>query len=565
MARREKKVEKKQSNKTFRKMFIVALFLIFIIFVLKYAYNYVRNDITDKTNLIINNSNVTDSLKQDLFIENGVVYLSKEDIYNFFDPYIYYEKEYNQIITGSETRIASIVVGEKKMTNNGSTVSIPATVLKKDDTYYIPFSALDDIYNVKTAYIEESNTVVVDSLDRKFIVADSNKNNSVKQERTTISRTVAKLEKGENVVVVADSLKDGWIKVRTDAGKLGYVKEDSITNQTVIREDIIISKQIDGNVSMIWDYIYEYSSAPARTGKIEGVNVVSPTFFTLVEMGKGKIHENVGSSGKSYIDWAHGNGYKVWPSISNNSFIDTTSEIMNDYKLRQNLINDIVSLVIKYDLDGINIDFENMYAKDKEMFSRFIIELAPRLKEIGAVLSVDVTAPDGSANWSMCYDRHTIGKVADYIVFMAYDQHGSSSKEAGTTAGHDWVEVNLQKFVGTQEEIESEKIILGIPFFARVWYTNSNGELESEALTINRLNEIITSSDSKVWDDDKKQYVVEYVRSGTKYKVWLEDEKSIEAKLDLVEEYNLGGAAYWQKDGEPNSIWSMISEKLNID
>ena len=565
MARREKKVEKKQSNKTFRKMFIVALFLVCIIFVLKYAYNYVRNDITDRTNLIINNSNVTTSLKKDLFIENGVIYLSKEDIYNFFDPYIYYEKEYNQIITGSEARIAGIVVGEKKMTNNGSTVSIPATILEKDDTYYIPFSALDDIYNVKTTYIEESDTVVVDSLDRKFIVADSNKNNSVKQERTSISRTVAKLEKGENVVVIEDSLKDGWVKVRTDAGKLGYVKEDTITNRTVIRDDITISKQIDGNVSMIWDYIYEYSVAPSRTGKIEGVNVVSPTFFTLVEMGKGKIHENVGSSGKAYIDWAHSNGYKVWPSISNNSFIDTTSEIMNDYKLRQNLINDIVSLVVKYDLDGINIDFENMYADDKELFNRFIIELAPRLKEIGAVLSVDVTAPDGSANWSMCYDRHTIGKVADYIAFMAYDQHGSSSKEAGTTAGHDWVEVNLQKFVGTQEEIESEKIILGIPFFARVWYTNSNGELESEALTMNRLNEIITSSDSKVWDDDKKQYVVEYVRGGIKYKVWLEDEKSIQAKLDLVEEYNLGGAAYWRKDGEPNSIWNMISEKLNID
>lgn len=563
MSRREKRVEK-QNNKTFRKLLIVAIFLISAIYILKYAYNYVRTDITDKTNLVINNSNVTDSLKKDVFIQDGVVYIAKEDIYNFFDPYIYYEEEYNQIITGSNSRIAAIVIGEKKMTNNGSIVNIPATVLEKNDTYYIPFSALDDIYHVKTTYIEETDTIVVDSLDRKFVVADSSKNNNVKQERTALSRTIAKLEKGENVAVVSDSNKDGWVKVRTDSGKLGYVKEDSITNHTVVRDDMITSSQIEGNISMIWEYFSEYGSAPSRTEKLQGVNVVSPTFFTLKRLGKGEIYENIGSSGEAYIDWAHDNGYQVWPSISNNSYIDTTSEVMNDYKLRQELINKIVSLVVKYDLDGINIDFENMYVEDKQLFNRFIIELAPRLKEIGAVLSVDVTAPDGGETWSMCYDRHTIGKVADYIVFMAYDQNGISSPKEGTTAGCDWVEVNLQKFVGTQEEIDSKKIILGVPFYTRIWYTNLNGELTSEAVNIKDLDSIIPSSAEKIWDNDLKQYVTEYTKNGRKYKVWIEDEKSIDAKLSLIEQYNLAGAAYWKKGGEPNSIWNMISGKLNI-
>ncbi len=565
MSRIEKRV-KKQSNKTFRKLLIVAIFLIGVLYTLKYAYNYVIDDVTDRTNLIINNSNVTTSLKKDLFIQDGVVYLAKEDIYNFFDPYVYYESKYNQIITGSDLRIAAIVVGENKMTNNGSTVDIQGTVIEKDDTYYIPFSDLDDIYNVKTTYIKETDTVVIESLDRECVVADSKKENSIKQERTMISRTVAKLEKGENITIVNNSSKDGWVKVRTDSGKLGYVKEDSIANKTTLRQDMTNeTKAIEGNISMIWDYIYEYSDAPSRTEKIEGVNVVSPTFFTLKRLGKGEIHENVGSSGENYIKWAHNNEYQVWPSISNNSQIDTTSEIMNDYKLRQNLINDIVSLVIKYDLDGINIDFENMYEKDKKLFNRFIIELAPRLREIGAVLSVDVTAPDGSETWSMCYDRHTIGKVADYIVFMAYDQYGESSTEAGTTAGHDWVEVNLQKFVGTQEEIDSKKIILGLPFYTREWYTNSSGKLKSTAIYMKNVDANVPSGATKTWNDNLKQYVTEYTRDGIKYKMWIEDEKSFEAKLDLVEKYNLAGAAYWEKGGEPDNIWSMISKKLNVD
>ena len=565
MSRREKRMEKPKS-KIFSKLIVTALFLISVVFVLKYAYNYVRNDITDKTNLVINNNNITTSLKKDILVEDGVVYISKEDIQNFFDPYIYYDSKYNQIITGSDSKIASMVVGENKITNNGSTVNISGSVIQKNETYYIPFSAIDNVYNTKTSYVDKTNTVVIDSLDRKYVVADSNKNSSVKQERTPISRTVDKIDAGDSVTVVTSSIKDGddWVKVRTSTGKLGYVKQSSLSNSITIREDMTFEKQIpeSENVSMIWEYFSEYGSAPARQGKLQGVNVVSPTFFTLKDEGKGEINENVGNSGISYITWAHNNGYKVWPSISNNSYINTTSDIMRDYKLRQNLINKIVSLVVKYDLDGINIDFENMKAEDKSLFNRFIIELTPRLKEYGKVVSVDVTAPDGSENWSMCYDRHTIGKVADYIVYMAYDQNGDSKE--GTTAGCDWTEANIKKFVGTQEEIDSKKIILAVPFYTRVWYTNENGQKKSVAVDMKRLDEIIPSGSTKTWDDSLKQYVTEYTKNGRKYKVWIEDEKSLDAKLSLISEYNLAGAAYWKKGSETNSIWNMISNKLNV-
>lgn len=565
MSRREKRMEKPKS-KIFSKLVVTALFLISVVFVLKYAYNYVRNDITDKTNLVINNNNITTSLKKDILVEDGVVYISKEDIQNFFDPYIYYDSKYNQIITGSDSKIASMVVGENKITNNGSTVNISGSVIQKNETYYIPFSAIDNVYNTKTSYVDKTNTVVIDSLDRKYVVADSNKNSSVKQERTPISRTVDKIDAGDSVTVVTNSIKDGddWVKVRTSTGKLGYVKQSSLSNSITIREDMTFEKQISEseNVSMIWEYFSEYGSAPARQGKLQGVNVVSPTFFTLKDEGKGEINENVGNSGISYITWAHNNGYKVWPSISNNSYINTTSDIMRDYKLRQNLINKIVSLVVKYDLDGINIDFENMKAEDKSLFNRFIIELTPRLKEYGKVVSVDVTAPDGSENWSMCYDRHTIGKVADYIVYMAYDQNGDSKE--GTTAGCDWTEANIKKFVGTQEEIDSKKIILAVPFYTRVWYTNENGQKKSVAVDMKRLDEIIPNGSTKTWDDSLKQYVTEYTKNGRKYKVWIEDEKSLDAKLSLISEYNLAGAGYWKKGSETNSIWNMISNKLNV-
>ena len=563
MSRREKR-EAKQSNKTFRKIFIVAIFLAATFLILAYAPNFAYEEKTGETTFIVNNQDITDKLRKPLIMEDGIVYLSKEDIQNFFDPYVYYDTKYKQIITGSDTKIASIVVGENKMNNNGSDINIDGTILERNDTYYIPFSELNDIYHVKISYIENTGTVVVDSLDRKYVVADTNKEEQVKYKPTSISKNIEKLEKGDTVTVVTDSEENGWVAVRTENGRLGYVKSNTLANESVIRENLVEEKQIEGKVSMAWDYFSEYGQAPSRSGKIKGVNVVSPTFFTLERLGKGKVNENVGEAGKAYIKWAHDNEYKVWASFSNNSMIDTTSEILNDYNLRQKLINKIVSLVVNYELDGINIDFENMYVADKELFSRFIIELTPRLREIGAVVSVDITAPDGSDTWSMCYDRHTLGKVADYIVFMAYDQNGISSPVEGTTAGCDWVEVNVQKLVGTQEEISSDKLILGVPFYTRVWKTTGE-KTESVAVNMKDLPSIIPSDASKNWDDSLKQYVVEYTKDGTDYKIWIEDEKSISAKMDLIEKYKLGGAAYWAKDREPSDIWDMISEKLGIE
>ena len=568
MSRRAKREEKVKS-KIFSKIIVVALFLGLVYFVLRNAPNYVNNEIVDRTNLVINNSNVTDVLKNDVLLENGVIYLSEEDIENFFDPYIYYDEQNNQIITTSENQVASIVIGENAMTNNGSKVNISGTVLVKDDVRYIPFSSLNNVYNVDINYINSSDTVTVDSLDRKYVTANMVEEAKVKAYPTIFSRNVDETTAGEQVTIVQNDenqnlTENDWTMVRTDTGKLGYVKSENLSNELVRREELIEEKQIDGKVSMVWDYFSEYGYAPDRSGTdIQGVNVVSPTFFTLVDEGQGRINDNVGQEGIDYINWAHSNGYMVWPSLSNNSYIGTTSEIMRNYNLRQSLIENIVGLVLEYDLDGINIDFEYMYEEDRDLFSRFIIELEPRLNELGAVLSVDVTAPDGSPEWSMCFDRNIIGDVADYIVFMGYDQNGISSPVEGTTAGYDWVKANIEKFLG-QEGVEPEKLILGVPFYTRVW-EESNGEVTSTTIDMKDIDEVVPENASRTWDDELKQYYIEYAEDGAINKIWAEDEQSISAKLSIIEEYNLAGAAFWEKDREPDSIWTLVSQTLGVE
>lgn len=549
------------------KLIVVLGFALAVWFVLKTATNYIKDDIVGKTNLVINNSNTTKNLKNDVIVENGVVYVSTKDIANFFDDHIFYDNKYDQIITTSETKVATLKLNENKAKVNGSTVDLVASAKKIGEQFYLPFSEISEsVYNVETTYIKDTNTVVLVSLDRELTYANSGKKNSVKSNPTMFSKTVDKIEKGDNVTVIPSKNGDenGWTKVTTENGKIGYVKTTTLANTKKIRDNLEMGKQIQGNVSLVWEYFSKYAKAPQRTEKIDGVNVVAPTFFSLADSEKGAIVANVGQAGQNYINWAHSNGYRVWPWVANEATNkadkDLTSEILNDYKLREKLINSIVSAVEMYNLDGINLDFENMYESDKDAYSRLVIELAPRLKELGKVLSVDVTAPDGSPDWSLCFNRNVIGDVADYVIFMAYDQHNQSSTEAGTVAGCDWVEANINKFLG-QEGVKPEKIILAMPFYTRVWNVTDGG-LSSSAVDMKSQSTLVPGDAKITWDDSLKQNLAEYEKNGRTYKVWMEDAKSLKCKLDLVKKYSLAGGAFWRKDQETSDVWKVINENL---
>ncbi len=569
-ATKTKNVGKKEKRK-FKFVFKIAIVIVFLALIVAILYlashNYIRDDITDKINLIINNGNVTTSLKKDIYVQDGIIYLSQADIDNFFDHSVIYDEKYDQIITCSEKKVAVLPIGKNQIQVNSSNTTIKGGAIQKEGTYYLPISELGDVYNIQTTYLAQNNVVTINSLDRECSIATIAKNSSIKYKPTFFSRTVAKVEEGESVTIANRSeypVPEGWTRVRTEDGILGYIQTNKMGAINQIRETIEMKPKIKGTVSLVWDYFSQYYTAPDRNGTtIEGINVVSPTFFRLEQAGKGNILANVGEEGESYVSWAHKQNYQVWPMLSNESLNDTTSEILRDYKLRESLINQIVQYIIKYDLDGINIDFENMYEADKDYFSRFLIELEPRLNEIGAVLSVDVTAPDGAPNWSMCYDRYTIGKVADFIIFMGYDQYGISSTEAGTTAGCDWVEANITKFLG-QEGVPAEKLILGMPFYTRFWEEKDGKLISKDTVNMNKIDNVIPNNVEKQWDENLKQYYIEYKENDVTCKMWIEDETSFKAKLNLVTEYHLAGAAYWTKGMEKDSIWKVVSETLGI-
>ena len=562
----KQKMTKEQIEKKKKRIIKIFVSIIAIIIIGIIAYNVNNYIILDKNkniNLVINNKNVTSNLKKDILIDGDNIYLSKQDLGNFFDKYIYEDTENNNIVTTYNNKIASISLSKNKISINGSNKNTYAHAENKDGTIYIPITELEDVYGIEIKYLPDSKVLTVDSTSKEQKKAIIIKNVAVKSSTKFIAKTIDRVKKGSYVIVVSED--KGYTKIRTENGKVGYVKSNKIANTVVVREEMQETKQITGKVNLVWDYYSEVASAPDRTGvTMDGVNVVSPAFFHLNT--NGELTGNVGQAGVTYIEWAHSNGYKVWPMVQNagDGMLNVTSNIMNDYNKRQNLINKIVDYCVKYKLDGINVDFENMKQEDKDMYSRFIIELTPRLKDMGVVVSVDVTAPDGSETWSMCFDRNVIGDVADYIIFMAYDQYGTSSNKSGTTAGYDWVNVSLNKFLKT-EEIKNDKIILAIPLYTRLWTEDSSGNVVKQTtVSLKNINKVIPSDVQKTWDDNLKQYYVEYQDGSYTKKMWIEDEKSLKEKISLIKNNNLAGVASWEKGMETDNFWTFLKESLDF-
>lgn len=578
--------------KTIRNIILVVLFGIIIMLCLYIAPNFKKTGSEGKTNLVINYKNVTEKMKGRVIKEESQIYLSVDDIKNYYDKYIYYDEQYNYIIAAGNGYLACFDINNNTLNLNNKNSNVK--IIKENDQYYIPITSLQELYNIKVDYNQDTNIVVIDSLDRELKSSNTLKKVSVKSKPTIASSTLEELDNDATVYVrnnedeqiqsnqvksksiltnINNKIKSlevenskNWTYIRTENGTLGYIKNSDLSEQKIVRSE---KKEENKTISLAWDYYDEtYGSAPKNDAntKYTGINVVSPAFFYM----KGnKVKENVGENGRKYIEWAKSNNYEVWARVANNNLstddMKSFSSWINDYEKRADVINQIVNLAKKYDLDGINLDFENMYKGDKDKLSRFIIELKPRIEQLNMDLSVDVTEPDGSDSWSLCYDRNVIGDVSDYIVFMAYDQHSQKSKKAGSVASFDWVERNINKFINN-EKVNPNKIILGIPFYTRLWKINSNGDVEVKKtanIAIKDESKYIEKATTKEWLSDSQQYYIEYSdNTGNTYKMWVEDKDSIKQKLSLIKKYNLAGAAFWQKGNETKEILDLIEEQL---
>lgn len=313
-------------------------------------------------------------------------------------------------------------------------------------------------------------------------------------------------------------------------------------------------------LNLVWDHITQKSPNLSNQEKIEGLDILSPTWFAVIDE-TGRLSSLADSN---YVEAAHAKGYKVWPLITNSFNPDLTGKVLADEKAQDAVITALSEYARQYNLDGINIDFENIYDSDKEKFVVFVDKLTKKLKQQNLVVSIDVTVPSNTPNWSRCYDRAKLGQIVDYVMVMTYDEHWRKSPVSGPVASLPWVEKGIQ---ATLELVPKEKILLGLPFYTREWEetTDDYGQktVSAKTLSMSAAQKIIdTYNLSPVWLNDQGVNYVEYNKNGNLYRIWLEDSKSISLKAALVQKYGLAGAASWRKGFEAQHIWFVIDNAL---
>jgi spore germination protein YaaH len=320
------------------------------------------------------------------------------------------------------------------------------------------------------------------------------------------------------------------------------------------------SKDIGGKLSIVWAHVTRDNPDISDEPKIEGLDVICPTWFNLSDGSGGMANR----ASCAYVKEAHKKGYRVWGLVSNGFSKTNTSAFFKDMRAISIFTARMLAYAKLYDLDGINIDFEGMDVNDRDNFVRFVAFIAPKIRAQGLTLSVDVFIPANSDS-SRSHDRGAIAKYVDYVVLMSYDQHWRTSQTAGSVASMPWVEQAVQRTIA--EGVPSEKLLLGVPFYMRRWEETpvGGGKVKTKAftLTMPESDTIVRSRGlCPIWLNDLGQYFYSYTLNGKTYKVWVENEASIARKLLLVDKYRLAGVAAWRKGHEKPEVWNIIKEML---
>jgi spore germination protein YaaH len=525
----------------------------------------------NKLNLVIGGEIINETPR----IMEDQILLSIDTIKKYFDPNIYWDKALKKVTITTKNRVIRMKTDSlnAKVNDKDVTLKIPVTV--ENNIVLIPIEFLSDFYKININYNKAGSVVIIDyKTSIKQIATPITKGAVVRKGRSIHNPIIKKMDilsvKPEEIQLRIFGENNGWYKVRTIDGSVGFIqKKFVVVKKVVVKENSqpeeetnIIWKPAIGKINLVWQMMYEPIKKLSRIKKVDGLDVVSPTWFQL-ENSTGEL---INRSESSYVVWAHKNGYKVWALLSND-FTDPvmTGKFLNNTDSRDRLIRYILMYASLYNLDGINIDFENINLEDKAALTQFVREITPFLKLQGLVVSIDVGIPDGSDNFSKCYDRVAIGKVVDYVMLMAYDQHWRTSPEAGSVAQISWVEDNLAK---TLNSIPKEKLLLGLPFYTRLWKeeTDNTGKIKvsnPEVLSMEDVKKIISDNKASViWDNESGQFYTEFKKDNSLFKIWIEDGNSIDLKSSLIQKYKLAGAASWRKSDESPEIWRVLNKNL---
>lgn len=482
---------------------------------------------------------------------DGQTYLQLDWIDEAVNEKFYWDEENRQLIYTLPDQI--VYANEETMGSSGKPL-----VVQQDGQVWLLSSLVTAYTNVRIDTYDTDNVrrVFVDTSWEPQQLAAVKKKSALRIRGGVKSAMITEVPSDSEVIVLEQL--DNWSRVRTEDGQVGYLanrrlkETESRTLVSTFTEPEYTSISMDGPVVLVWHQVTNRQANQAMENLVsntKGVNVIAPTWFMLTD-NQGN-YESLAD--KNYVDRAHSMGLQVWAVLDNfNKGENVQSEILfASMAARKKLIASLMQDAKTYGFDGINLDVEGIKASAGPHYVQFIRELSIDCRKEGLVLSIDSYVP---ASYSAFYNWAEQGRVADYVVMMGYDEHYAGG-EAGSVASIGYERQGIEDLL---KQVPKEKLISAIPFYTRIWKEDASGTT-SQSLGIADAKAWVEDNQVELyWQDDLGQYYGETQKDGVNYEIWMEEERSLALKMQLIRDNSLAGVACWRLGLEPADIWDTV-------
>ena len=514
---------------------------------------------------------------------NGKPYVEYSVVRDYLNSRFYVDMNENLLLYTLPNGTIQAVVGSKEYTLQKESKQKDYVIFKMDGkTAYISLAFVQEYTNIAYSVYEEPNRVMIVSEWGETTIATVKKKAQVRMKADAKTEILTEVARKDEVTII--ETKGNWKKVRTEDGVIGFVKSNCLKKETKETISRNFKEQVYPNISknytinMAWHVVTNRTannSILETIANTKGLTTVSPTWF-MVKDTKGNITSLASSQ---YVNYAHQSDIEVWALVKDfdggiNSRSETL-ELLSRTSSREKLISQLMAEVLKNDIDGINVDFENISKECGEHYLQFLRELSLKCRQNEIVLSVDNPVP---SQYSTQYNLEEQGKIVDYVIIMGYDEYHKNSYESGPVASLPFVKNGIEQAL---EVVPSEKLINAVPFYTRLWkeVMKTQEELDAQSGTdaaeypykvtsqvygISKIKVAIDNAGADiVADKDTGLNYAEWEADGATYKVWLEDKDSLEDKLQLMKDHELAGVASWRLGFENMETWELILKYVN--
>ncbi len=516
-------------------------------------------------------------MEEKALIRDGVCYFDMDTVNTYFDEIFYQDSNTGVLLHTDALYTVEVAFGSAsytRVTADGSADAsfagtLPAAIcFIEADVVYVAADYLQLFVDFTYEMYECRVKVTMYEGSITTTQATISKNTQVRYRGGIKSEILKEIAQGETVTILEEL--ENWSKVLTADGIIGYVEnkrlgnsEEVTTTYEIAAKTEYTSLLMEGKVNLGFHAIGGVGgndTLAEMLSEATGINVIAPTWFSLSD-NEGNFRSFATAE---YVTKAHAAGVCVWGVWDNFNYaadtgesVDTTA-VLSDTAIRRKLVCSMVETALSLDLDGINVDFEQVSAEAGTHYVQFLRELSAACRSAGLVLSVDNYVP---YNYNYYYRPDIQGEILDYVIMMGYDEHYHGSADPGSVASLSYVADGLDKLLSYG--VPAEKIINAVPFYTILWKIEG-ASVSDEYITLNNLDSFMERvGQSAAWDEETSQNYAQWTSGGATYEIWLEDAESIKAKLSVMNARNIGGVAVWRIGYGTAEVWALLNAYVN--